>query len=85
MDPTADTVAMAFVDEGTASSDILSGDWNTASWETDNSLLTPIYYVRCLVGPSGTIDLAAQIWDVYVRITDNPEAVVLNAGQIRLT
>jgi hypothetical protein len=85
VDPTADVVEMAFVTEGTPSASILSGDWNTGSWETDASLFTPVYYVRCLVGPGGTIQLAAQVWDVYVRIHDTPETTVLNAGQIRLT
>lgn len=79
--PTADSVEMAFVDEGTAP---VEDDWNQGSWETDTVSFTPIYYARCLVGPGGTIALTAQIWDCYVRITDAPEVPVLPGGQIRI-
>lgn len=81
-DPTADSVAMAFTAEGV---DPVSGDWNTGSWETDATQFEPIYYARCLVGPGGTIALAAAVFDCYVKVTDSPEVPVLAAGQIRVT
>lgn len=81
VDPTVDTVEMAFTAEGVAP---ISGDWKAGSWETDTSLFEPIYYARCLVGPSGTTTLTAGVWDTYVRVTDNPEIPVLAVGQIRI-
>lgn len=81
-DPTADAVAMAFVPEGTTPG---GGDWNPGDWETDASGFEPVYYARCLVGPTGTINLVAGVWDCYTRVTDTPEAPVFSVGQMRLT
>lgn len=81
VDPTNDTVEMAFVAQGAVPG---SSDWHAGSWETDTSQFSPIYYARCLVGPAGTVALTAQVWDCYVRITDSPEIPVLPAGQIRV-
>ena len=81
VDPTADTVQMAFTNEGV---DPLDTDWNAGSWETDSSQFQAVYYARCLVGPGGTITLTAQVWDTYVKIIDVPETPVLAAGQIRI-
>lgn len=79
INPTADVVEMAFTNEGVAP---VESDWKTGSWEADT--LDQLYYARCLVGPNGVISLAAQVWDTYVRISDQPERPVLAAGQIRV-
>lgn len=81
VDPTADTVVMAFVAEG-ASPGV--SDWKTASWETDPSVTPDAYYARCLVGPSGAATLTAGIYDVWVKATDNPEIPVLRAGSLEV-
>lgn len=78
IDPTADAVQMAFPLAGV---DPISGDWKTASWET----VSGIYYARCLVGPAGTITLAANLYDVWVKVTDTPETPVRKAGQLEIT
>lgn len=41
--------------------------------------------VKLLVGPEDGIDLGEGIWFLVVRVTDNPEVPVLNAGRLTLT
>lgn len=62
----------------------VSGDWKSAEWETDSSAAPSTYHARMLVGPaSSNITLTAgQIYDVFVRVTDNPEIPVRNAGAV---
>lgn len=81
VDPTGDTVVMAFTAEGVAP---VSGDWKTASWETDATTTTDSYYARCLVGPSGTVTLTAGAYDVWVKVTDSPETPVMRAGNVEV-
>ena len=78
VNPTADVVAMALPYRGVAP---VSGDWKTASWETDSTTTPATHYARLLVGPGGT---AYQVgsFDVYVKVTDNPEIPVLLAGEV---
>lgn len=77
VDPTSDTVTMAFV----TTDEPVSGDFKTASWETDNGK----YYARCLVGPGGTITLSDGLYSVWVKVTDSPEVPVLKAGTLMVT
>lgn len=81
-DPTADTVAMAFT---AAAATPVTGDWKTASWETDATTTPDTYYARCLVGTGGTVALTAATYTVWVKITDNPETPVLRAGLVRVS
>lgn len=75
VDPTAGTVTMAFTAIG---SDPDVADWQTASWETDTTREPDRYFARCLVGPDGEIELAADTkWWVWWKITGiSPEAPV---------
>lgn len=84
VDPTAGTATMAFVEVGTAP---VSGDFKTATWETDATRDPDRYYARCLVGPSGTVTLAADTYDVWVKITGiSPEIPVIKAdGTLTVT
>ena len=75
-DPTGDVVEMAF----TTGPNIEEADWQEGSWET----IGRKYYARCLVGPSGTIELDEGSYQVWVRITDNPEIPVLKAGNVKV-
>lgn len=79
--PTGDTVAMAFIAGPAAPT---SGDWKTASWDTDASTYPPTYYAQCLVGPGGTVTFAAGTWTVWVKVTDSPEVPVKRAGQMKV-
>ena len=77
IDPTADTVTMAFK----ASGDPAGGDFKAATWETDATTTPPSYYARCLVGPGGTVTLAAGSYRVWTKIVDAPEIPVKRAAQ----
>lgn len=69
-DPTGDNVEMAFT---LNEANPVSADWNAAVWQV-NTTTTPITYnACCLVGPAGTVQLAAGEWSVWVRVTDSPE------------
>lgn len=75
--PVADPVAIAFVTEAEPPPGPTSGQWNTASWETDPG---PVFWASILVGPlNGGVPLAVGNYIVYVKITDNP-AVPVKAG-----
>lgn len=79
VDPTADTVQMAFI--ATAAAPGVS-DWKTASWETDATTTPDTYYARCLVGSAVT--LTAGTYTVWVKVTDSPETPVKRAGLLRV-
>lgn len=79
VDPTGDTAEMAFTTGGAPQ----SGDWQTASWETDSTVTPTAYYARCLVGPAGAATLTAGLWTVWLRVTDNPEVIVRRCGTLR--
>lgn len=80
-DPTADVVQLAFL---AGAGPPQSGDWKTASWDTDSSTYPPTYRAQCLVGPAGTVTLTAGVWSVWVKITDSPEVPVKRAGNIKI-
>lgn len=80
-DPTADAVAMAFIG---GNADPVSGDWKTASWDSDTTATPAVYRAQCLVGPAGTVTLTAGVYAVWVKITDSPEIPVKRAGQIKI-
>lgn len=81
VDPSADAVAMAFL-AGQAAPE--SGDWLAASWDVDSTVTPARYWAQCLVGPGGTVELAAGVYSVWVRVTDAPEIPVRRAGQLRI-
>jgi hypothetical protein len=86
VDPTGDMVAMAFVPEGDPVTPLTT--FITASWETDDSNpAVAIHFARLLVGPTPGlyVPVANTTMDVYVRVTDNPEAPVIKSGPIRFT
>ena|SRR5947209_446156 len=81
VDPTSDTVQMAFVAEGTTP---LSGDWKTASWEIDTTQSPTADFARALVGSGGVITLVAgTTYDCWIKVSDNPEVPVKKAGSLR--
>jgi hypothetical protein len=76
VDPTSDPVALAVI---AASSAPVEADWINGTWETDSDTV----YARLEVGPGTTRGaLTANVYDVWVKITDNPEVPVLRAGSI---
>jgi len=81
-DPTGDVVAVAFM-SGRATP--TSGDWKTASWETDATTTPSTYFARCLVGSGGATTLVAGLYEMWVKVTDSPEIPVLVCGPLRVT
>lgn len=80
--PTADVVQMAFVAAGSSPA---TGDWKSATWETDSTTTPTTYFVRCLVGPAGgVITLTEGLYDTFVKIGDNPETVVHRTGAVAI-
>lgn len=77
--PTADTVQAAFKAPGVSPG---PGDWLAASWETSGTS----YFARVLVGPGAgaVVDLAVGTYDMWLKITDNPEIPVVEAGTLRV-
>lgn len=80
VNPTGDIVQLAFVAPGTSPG---VSDWKTASWDT----VAPngVYTAQCLVGPAGTVQLAAGVYAVWVKVTDSPEIPVRQAGSVQIT
>lgn len=77
-DLTGDSVRMAFPAAEVAP---VSGDWKTASWETDATTVPTRYIARCNVGPGGTVTLAAGLYDVWVEVTHTPELAVMTTKE----
>lgn len=79
VDPTADVVKMAFTLTKTGT----GATFYNADWETTSTG----YYVRCLVGPGGgtTTLVAGNVYYVWVKITDSPEAPVKPGGLLAVT
>lgn len=76
-DPTGDQVDLAFVTVGAQPGD---SDWVTGSWE----IIAAIPYARVLIGPGGQKVLGGGFYDVYVRVTDDPERPVIGPRQIEI-
>lgn len=83
IDPTADTVQMAFTEDDAVP---VSGDWKTASWEAAPGPIRTEYFARCLVGTTGTsggaITLDAGTYRIWVHITDNPERPMKRSSRL---
>jgi hypothetical protein len=74
--PTTDNVYMAFPATGGEPTTFITGSWLT---------LSGIYYALCLVGPGAGIALSIGFYDVYVKISDNPEVPILLSGLLEVT
>ena len=71
--PSADPVAFAFMPSPPDANPGVS-DWHTGSWITTTS---GTYAAQILLGPGvGGLALAAGVYNVWIRITDNPEVPV---------
>lgn len=75
--PTGGTVVMAFKRPKDTPA---AGDWRTASWET----ISGKHHARALVGPGGVVELTTGRWNVWVKISDDPEVPVIDAGAIEV-
>lgn len=75
-DPTGDDGYIATPVAGSEPS-----EWFAASWETIGS----DYYLRILVGTGGDVVLSQGTYDVYSKISDDPETPVTFAGKLFIT
>lgn len=75
--PSADAVALAFI---SGSGNPGPSDWHSGSWDPTG----PIQWVaQCLVGPgAGGVSLATGTYNVWIKVTDNPEIPVVEVGQL---
>jgi len=81
--PTSDAVSMAFMTPGATPGAL---DFKSATWETDTTTSPDTFYARCLVGPAGVVTLTAAMYDVWVKVEDNPEIPVRKAsGRLYVT
>ena len=83
LDPTGDIVALAFVTQGATPA---PGDFVAGSWIQDPSTVPTTHFARALVGPisPAVVMLAPGLYDVYVKVTDNPEVPCKKAGPLRV-
>lgn len=79
VDPTGDTAEMSFPAVGSP-----PVNWFAGSWETDHSTGTPRYYAQCLVGPGGAVELAVGKYEVFLKVSDNPETPVRKLGVLSI-
>lgn len=83
VNPTSDVVQFAFMPGSTAPG---SSDWKTGTWDGTAPRLTGNgYLAQCLVGPGGTIALAAGTYTMWIKITDSPEVPVMQVGLLQIT
>ena len=80
IDPTSSPATMAFLTSKTAVP--TGGDWKTADWEPS---LGHKYYIRCLVGPTGAVELSSGFYWVWIKIEDSPEVPIKQVGSVRIT
>lgn len=81
VDPTTQVVQVAATAPSTAP---IEDDWHNGDWEADvTDADNPVYSARLLIGPDGgALELTAGLWELHVRITDNPETVVRHASSL---
>lgn len=85
VNPTSDTVVMAFIASPPETAAPGALDWKTASWETNATPDPDQYEAKCLVGTGGAVVLTAGTYYVWVKITDSPETPAKYAGVVRVT
>lgn len=74
VDPSEDDITFAFT---TGATPVL-GDFVAGSWE----IVGTDYFATCLVGTGGSKVLAAGLYAVWVKVTDNPEVPVRRVGDL---
>lgn len=75
--PTGDVIQFAF----TTGYGITPVTWVNGVWDS-NPVQSTWYNAKCLVGPGGSVTLASGTYTVWVKITDNPEIPVRQAGTL---
>jgi hypothetical protein len=76
LDPTSDPVETALTAQGV---DPVGGDWVAGDWTTDSSCTPHRFYARRTLN-----GVAAGSYDVWCRITDDPEVPVRRCGTLKV-
>ena len=69
--PTSLAVKMAFKPVGI--DPVSPADECSASWITDNTGPTPVYYCRCNTGPGGDATPGIGVWQPWAKVVSSPE------------
>lgn len=77
VNPTTGTGQLAF--KSTPLAQPVSGDWKTASWDTNE---IGEYVLEATIGSSGAITLTPGVWYVWAQVTLSPIEVVRQVGSI---
>jgi hypothetical protein len=80
--PSGDIVQFAFTASTYPETSPTSLNWNSGSWVVFPG---PKYWAQCLVGPNGGVTLTQGLWQVWVKVTDNPEIPVLQDVFLNIT
>lgn len=76
INPVADVVQFAFM-PNPANANPGTTDWHSGQWYTTGLGGTNAYFAEILVGPgAGGVALAVGLWNVWVKILDNPQVPV---------
>lgn len=79
-DPTGDIVQVAFMPNAVQSPG--DTDWQSAFWIASSSPLYP-QSVQCVVGPNG-VQLGTGRYQVFIKISDDPETPVRFCGELAI-
>lgn len=80
--PTSDTVQFAFM-PNPANQNPGTSDWHTGTWITTS---TGTYMAQILIGPANTgTPLTVGLYNVWIKITDNPEIPIEQIDLLTIT
>lgn len=76
-DPTGTAPAFAFT---VTADDPEAGDWHDGEWVGGTT-----YDARILVGPGTDVVLTEGRYLAWIKVTDNPEVIVMRCGEVTVT
>lgn len=89
-DPTSASVSFAFMGpygsyvQAASQTPTSTTHFTNGSWGTTQSYPT-VFIAQCLVGPSGSINLAQGSYAVWIKIATSPETPILYSGPLVVT
>lgn len=80
LNPSSDPVYFAFITTGQPA----PGDWQGGTWATTTTT-NGTYSAQILIGPApGGLNLTPGNYQIWVRVSDNPEVPVIEADSLRI-
>jgi hypothetical protein len=83
VNPTTEGAHLAFKLSGQPA----GGDWKVATWETDTSVFPVAYFMRAVVGGTGSgaaVELAVGTYTIWSKVTTATEVAVRQVGQLEI-